>query len=284
MFNPPPGPHSDGVETPPHRADVKEPPARPAPVPHMKAGLKLRAAREAQGLSLEHVAQKLMIRRDYLAALEAMNISLIPGSAYARAYLRSYVKFLGIADQDVVAQYESESARLREDADDQIRNPDSKPARERPWLAAIMLAVVCAAFVGWRAFHDRLIAEEPAPAAQVTAAAPAKSPAAVAPEAAAPVGEDPWGLAAQVVEIQATQPSWIEVRGPDGTIFLSKTMQPGERYKPDVGAGWTLHARDGGAFEVRLNGTSAGFLGEPGAPVLGRQVDKIAAPAIAGEG
>ena len=247
----------------------------------MRAGAKLRAAREAKGLSLESVAAKLMIRADYVAALEAMNVNLIPGKAYAKAYLRSYARFLAMPEEEIVAQYESESARLREDASDQIRNPDSKPARERPWLAAVELAVVCAAFVGWRAMHDTK-GEEAATQAPPTAAAAPATPSAPSTVAAETTAEDPWSLPAQVIEIVACAPAWIEVRGPDGTIFLSRTMQTGERYKPDVGAGWTLHARDGGAFQVKLNGTIVGTLGEPGAPVLGRQVDKIAAPAAEG--
>jgi cytoskeleton protein RodZ len=217
-----------------------------------------------------------------VAALEAMNVNLIPGKAYAKAYLRSYAKFLGMKEEDIVAQYEGESARLREDASDQIRNPESKPATERPWLAAVALAVVCAAFVGWRAFHDSQteeVASQPPP----TAAAAPVTPAAPSNVAAETTADDPWSLPAQVIEIQASAPAWIEVRGQDGTIFLSRTLQAGERYRPDVGAGWTLHARDGGAFQVKLNGTVVGTLGEPGAPVLGRQVDKIAAPPT-GEG
>ncbi|MDX2233595.1 MAG: DUF4115 domain-containing protein [Hyphomonadaceae bacterium] len=288
MFNPPPEPTGDGPDTPPAKADVRPPPARPTvTAPGMRAGARLRAAREALGLSVEHVAAKLMIRPEYLAALEQMNVNLIPGKAYARAYLRSYVKFLGLEQAEILAQYEGESARLREDAADQIRNPESKPATERPWLAALALAVVCAAFVGWRALHD-------SPEENGVTAAPPSAPASVAadksataaPAAPAAAGadrtDDPWGLTAQVVEIEATAPAWIEVRGPDGTIFMSRIMQPGERYRPDVGAGWTMHARDGGAFQVKLNGVAVGVLGDPGAPVLGRQVDKIAAPA--GEG
>jgi hypothetical protein len=105
-----------------------------------------------------------------------------------------------------------------------------------------------------------------------------------APRQIAPEKEpgDAWGPTSQIVEVVALAPSWLEVRGPDGTIFLSRDMAQGESYKPDVGAGWTLHARDGAAFEIRLNNNVVGALGEPGAPVLGRRVDAIAA--AAGEG
>lgn len=251
----------------------------------MRAGTKLQAAREAMGLSLEQVAAKTRIRPEYIAALETMNVNLIPGKAYAKAYLRSYVKFLGLTEDEIVIQYENESARLREDSSEQIRNPESKPAPERPWLAALFLGVVCAAFVGWRAFHD----SEPAPAPKVVAernVEPAPAPSPAPPPA---TEEDVWGIQSVVVEIRARTAAWLEVRGADGTIFFSRNMASGEVYKPDVGANWTLHAKDGGAFEVLRNGVLVGPLGEANSPVLGRQVDKIAgaSPAVAapaGEG
>jgi hypothetical protein len=36
-----------------------------------------------------------------------------------------------------------------------------------------------------------------------------------------------------------------------------------------------VHARDGGAFEVIVDGTPAGLLGEAGKPVLGRRIDAL---------
>ncbi|MDZ4777138.1 MAG: DUF4115 domain-containing protein [Alphaproteobacteria bacterium] len=251
----------------------------------MRAGTKLRAAREAKGLSLEQVAKDTRIRVEYVAALETMNVNLIPGKAYAKAYLRSYVKYLGLTEEELVIQYENESARLREDDSDQIRNPDSKPAPERPWFWAAVLGVVCAAFVGWRAMQDSA-PDAPAPRATTQTEVRNTTPE-PAPAPSPPLAEDPWP-SEQVVAIRAKVPAWLEVRGPDGTIFVSRTLQAGEAYRPDVGANWTLHAKDGGAFEVLLNGTLVGLLGDPGAPVLGRPVDKIAsAPppvAPAGEG
>jgi hypothetical protein len=85
-----------------------------------------------------------------------------------------------------------------------------------------------------------------------------------------------------VVEIRATAEAWLEARGPDGTVFLSRTLQPGDVYRPDASPGWTLHARDGGAFELFVDGASAGLLGTPGMPVLGRAIDDIQPLAQAG--
>jgi hypothetical protein len=78
-----------------------------------------------------------------------------------------------------------------------------------------------------------------------------------------------------VVEIRALSEAWLEARGPDGTVFLSRTLHAGDVYRPDPSPGWTLHARDGGAFELYVNGAAAGLLGTAGMPVLGRQIDEI---------
>lgn len=286
MFTSPPGAPHDGNETPAARPAVPAPAVdAPALDPHMRAGTKLRAAREAKGLSLEQVAKDTRIRVEYLAALETMNVNLIPGKAYAKAYLRSYVKHLGLTEDDLVIQYENESARLREDDSDQIRNPDSKPAPERPWFWAAVLGVVCLAFVGWRALQDGQPDPQPAPRVEQREANNAPPP---APAPAPPLAAEALWPVETVVEVVALKPEWLEVRGPDGTIFVSRNMAAGETYRPDVGANWTLHAKDGGAFDIRVNGGRVGPLGDPGAPVLGRQVDKITPPsapaAAAGEG
>jgi hypothetical protein len=58
-------------------------------------------------------------------------------------------------------------------------------------------------------------------------------------------------------------------------VFLDRTLQAGDVYRPDPSPGWTLHARDGSAFELYVNGMPAGPLGAAGMPVLGRQIDEI---------
>lgn len=278
MFTSMQGPQNDGSEGPPEAAKTRAAPPAPLAQPHLKAGARLRAAREGLGLSLTEIERELRIKADYLQALESMNVNLIPGKAFARAYLRDYAKRLGLAAPELMVQYESECARLREDADEQIRNPRSKPAQERPWFWALALALVGAGFVGLRAMQDRdETAETAAPERpQIVAETPA-APATIAAEA---VADDPW--ARRVVELRATAPAWLEVRGSDGTIFKSSTMQAGEVYRPEFGAGWTLHARDGGAFEIMIDGLPAGLLGDIGSPVLGRQVDRIAPPPAEG--
>lgn len=254
-------PESEGLEARSARAK----PAAPTPEldPSWRAGRKLTEARQQLGLSLEEVADRIRVRREFLEALEAMNIKLLPGKAYALAFLRSYARELGIDEKAIVDQFQDECALTREDVQSQIRNPTSKPNRSRPWLFAAALVVIAVSFVSWRALQRAPVGARAAPAqAEVAAGVVPSVP-------SGPVAE------ARIVEIRALAPAWLEARGPDGTVFLSRELQAGDVYSPDASPGWTLHARDGGAFELYVNGASAGFLGTAGMPVLGRSIDAI---------
>jgi transcriptional regulator with XRE-family HTH domain len=236
--------------------------------PAWRAGRKLSEARRQRGWSLEEVAERIRVRREFLEALEEMNVKLLPGKAYALAFLRSYARELGVDERAIVDQFQDECALTREDATRQIRNPSSKPRKQRPWMLAVGLVLLAGAFVGWRAIASNAAPGEPAREPAVVASAPAS----VAPTAPGTVSAPAEG---RVVEIRALAQAWLEARGPDGTVFLSRTLEPGDVYRPDASPGWTLHARDGGAFQLYVNGADAGLLGTAGMPVLGRQIDDI---------
>lgn len=243
------------------------PAAAPKLDPDWRAGRKLAEARQQRGWSLDEVAERIRVRREFLEALEEMNVKLLPGKAYALAFLRSYARELGVDEKAIVEQFQDECALTRDDVQPQVRAPSYRPRKERPWTIAAGLVVVAALFVGWRAVEMQSQAEGPAAPEAVIAAAPGAQragPPYVAPPAAT-----------RIVEIRALSEAWLEARGPDGTVFLSRTLRAGDVYRPDPSPGWTLHARDGGAFELFVNGASAGLLGTSGIPVLGRQIDGI---------
>ncbi len=261
----PPESEPDAVDASPQRTKA----AAPAPMldPQWRAGRKLAEARRQRGWTVDEVAERIRVRREFLEALEDMNVKLLPGKAYALAFLRSYARELGVDEKAIVDQFQDECVLTREAVQPQIRAPSSRPRKERPWMIAVGLVVIAALFVGWRALETGVTRDAP-PEQTVAVAPPAAGPGAFAPrETAAPE--------ARVVEIRAISESWLEARGPDGTVFLSRTLRPGDVYRPDPSPGWTLHARDGGAFELYVNGMSAGPLGTAGMPVLGRQIDDI---------
>lgn len=258
----PPESEPESLDTQAQRAP--KPVAAPELDPAWRAGRKLAEARRQQGWSLDEVADRIRVRREFLEALEDMNIKLLPGKAYALAFLRSYARELGIDEKAIVEQFQDECALTRPGGQPQVRKPATRPRKERPWAIAAGLVIVAALFVGWRALEGRSVEENLAERGVVSEQ-----------QSAVARSELPAATETRVVEIRALSEAWLEARGPDGTVFLSRTMQPGDVYRPDPSPGWTLHARDGGAFELYVNGASAGLLGTSGLPVLGRQIDQI---------
>jgi cytoskeleton protein RodZ len=101
----------------------------------------------------------------------------------------------------------------------------------------------------------------PAPANQA-----ALTPLSQEPQAAVP-GETPHGQVygqqnhnARVV-LRARQPTRILVQGPGGTIFINRTLQPGDSYQvPDL-VGLSLTVQRGDAVEIDLDGQAMGNAG-----------------------
>lgn len=60
-------------------------------------GINLKEEREKQGYSIEEVAEKLRIRKQYIIALEEEDYENLPGSTYIEGYIKNYCNFLKIS-------------------------------------------------------------------------------------------------------------------------------------------------------------------------------------------
>ncbi len=56
----------------------------------------LKKAREDQGITIEDMARKVKIRRQYLSAIEESRYDELPGNIYAQGYLKIYANALGV--------------------------------------------------------------------------------------------------------------------------------------------------------------------------------------------
>lgn len=65
---------------------------------------KLKEAREEAGYTVEEVAEKLNIRKQYIICLEEGNFEGIPGKVYVEGYTKMYTEFLGIEAPNKIAQ------------------------------------------------------------------------------------------------------------------------------------------------------------------------------------
>ena len=66
------------------------------------AGARLRAAREAAGLSLDQVAQQLKLAPRQVKALEDESFGELPGRTFSRGFVRNYARLLHLDAQDLL--------------------------------------------------------------------------------------------------------------------------------------------------------------------------------------
>lgn len=88
-------------------------------------GQRLKTAREEQRLTLEKVFEATRIRVQYLQALEADDLSIMPSPVQARGYLRNYAEFLDLDVDQILDE-------LREMSAQQISGEVIGPADQTP--------------------------------------------------------------------------------------------------------------------------------------------------------
>ncbi|WP_424950960.1 RodZ domain-containing protein [Deinococcus sp.] len=129
----------------------------------MSFGNELKAAREAQGLSIQDVAGRIKVRGDYLRALEAEELKALPERTFARAYVQSYARALGLDAAPLLRDFD----RLLPKPAEQVNNL-KKPGKDLPatrrgagasglvgWLLGGALLVAVAGYFGYSAYRSR---------------------------------------------------------------------------------------------------------------------------------
>ena len=113
-------------------------------------GARLRIAREARGLAIEDVAERLRLNAALVLALEEDRLALLGAPVFAKGHLRNYALLVGVPEAEIMAAFEA----------GEVPEPSFLPALDlRPkrrshaswgWpLAAIALALVLVAAFWW---------------------------------------------------------------------------------------------------------------------------------------
>ncbi|TKS61026.1 MAG: helix-turn-helix domain-containing protein [Nitrospira sp.] len=158
-----------------------------------------RQVRETKGLTVDEVASKTRIRSDFVKALEDGNFAKLPDQVFARGFVRSYARSLGLDEEDAIHRFIQSAGAFYEKKDERERLKVRQAEEERKRRAnrkavavAIGIAVLTLIFLLSREQPSVLRRENPGQAAMKRSAQAAK----VAPEAAtrqelAPVAEAP---------------------------------------------------------------------------------------------
>lgn len=97
-----------------------------------------RQVRETKGLTIDDVASKTRIRADFVKALEDGNFAQLPDQVFARGFVRSYARSLGLDEEDAIhrfvqsagayydKQVERERLKLRQAEEERKRQANRK--------------------------------------------------------------------------------------------------------------------------------------------------------------
>src|SRR5947209_13964738 len=149
-------------------------------------GDRLRREREMRGVTLDEIAESTKISRRSLDALEEENFDLLPGGIFNKGFVRAYARYLGIDEEQAVADYVAATQeqppaedkfplQIHEDKHDR-RPPLNEKRSFMPLILA--LAALVLGVIGWEYWNKHKShtvhadQKKPAVSAPATPAAP----------------------------------------------------------------------------------------------------------------
>ena len=145
-------------------------------------GERLRREREMRGVSLDEIAESTKIGTRLLRALEEEQFDLLPGGIFNKGFVRAYAKYLGMDEDQAVADYlqaagngEPDVQLIAQQSDRvEYKYGDSGGATRRgfPFLPVLLLLLVVAVgFGGWKLYQRHLAERQAWEAEQAASAA-----------------------------------------------------------------------------------------------------------------
>jgi cytoskeleton protein RodZ len=175
-------------------------------------GDRLRREREMRGISLDEIATATKISSRNLRAIEEEKFNQLPGGIFNKGFVRAYAKFLGIDEEQMVAEYVTASAdteaareqKLKSDLskvefkrDDEDQREISLEPKSQWGTIAVIVLIAVAAFGGYQ-YYQRKKAERQQqaqiPPPVVTQTTPTQTLAPTPVTAAQPQPTDPTGM------------------------------------------------------------------------------------------
>ncbi len=204
-------------------------------------GQRLKARREARGLSLDEVAAATNIQPELIKAIEAGTILDTSPPAYARGFVRGYAEYLEADTEQVMDAFDRlcgpPQARLYLQGVGTMAHKDFKPSRRsrvrrrspvRPFLLAALVLLALAVAVYVYVKFDKWFgpADEAPPAPRPAGAGPHG---AIAPEAPdTPVAADDAPAAARFqLTVIADENAWVKAEV-DGTVAFNSVLAKGK--------------------------------------------------------
>ena len=225
----------------------------------MTAGKRLRAAREAKGMSIEEIASTTRIPTRHLESIESGDWTSLPAPTYSIGFARNYATVIGLDRDEIGDQLRSEMGNTRPVYQPAELFEPADPKRAMPKglvIGALLALALVAIALTWLSNRD--LADD-------SNAAVHADNAALADAGVAPVNVTP-AVAGPVV-ITANDAAWIEVK--DGaTILKQGELASGQSFEvPATAAAPTLTTAKPEALRISVGTADAPSVGPAGQKV-----------------
>jgi len=233
-------------------------------------GEELKKAREQKGLSLRDVEATTKIRIKYLSALEREEFDILPGRVYVIGFLRTYAKFLGLNDEEIVNQFkESQGDVNHEELDSPHVEP---PKRSRRWIYLVLMfcigavIVLCLYYAVGVNKNNSDLPDQKGSEIQTPTDYPEEEANPLQDNETAPEANDAAEGIKIVINIKE-QSCWLSVTV-DGNKAFEGTLNAGESHAFQGNNSITVVYGNPGAAEVTVNGQTIYPVGEMGKRVV----------------
>jgi hypothetical protein len=215
-------------------------------------GNSLREARLRRKLELSQVERDTHIRAKYLMALEDDRFDALPGTAYAKGFLRTYADYLGLDAPQFIDEFNTRFTSEDEPPTSELVRVRRPGSARRRWVVGAWLAATLVGVAAWQlassGSHRRAALQPPLTTTRVQQ--PPPHPAARPNSVRRP-------RFARIVITAARGPCWLAVHrlSATGPQVLERTLRPNERARF---VGRRLWIRFGAPWNIQatLNGKS----------------------------
>nr|MBA2251583.1 helix-turn-helix domain-containing protein [Nitrospirales bacterium] len=143
--------------------------------------------RDTKGLTLDDVALKTRIHPDFLIALEEGNFTKLPDQVFAKGFVRSYARSLGLDEEDAMRRFEGSAGAFYEKQAERevLRLKQAEDDRRKKTNRKVVLAAIAVALLGLFLLmsreHTPVAPPRPAQDMEPPATKPPRGPTSAAP-------------------------------------------------------------------------------------------------------
>lgn len=115
-------------------------------------GQKLQATREAKKMTVTEVSSQLRLPKEMIESLESCEWDKLHSRIYARGYFASYVKFLGLAEEEMMTAFNNEYSSVTEEPSVLVTSMSTK----QYFAWGKLVFVIGLSFILWFAYQQYL--------------------------------------------------------------------------------------------------------------------------------